>query len=157
MGGCPHTQSCETYDVLTDTWVSFPTTCNLPDEYSRGITAQVANQRFIFIFGGCNNAAEYPAANTELIRRLDVQKVHRGWKMLQLRNPSPNNGAFYGVYPLGNTRYSETEDTVTFLLFGGLRYGGLLDHNLIFCTDLSNFEASKLNKLKHDSGDVLLG
>ena len=78
--------------------------------------------------------------------------------MLQLRNPSPHNGAFYGVYPLGNARYSETEDTVTFLVFGGMddRYR-CLDRTLIFCTDLSNFEASKLDKLKYDSDDVLLG
>ena len=156
MGGYD-TQSCESYDVLSNKWVSLSAACNLPDEYSMGITAQVAKHRFIFVFGGGHNYGMYPEDNTELIRRLDVQKVHRGWKMLQLRNTSPQNGGLYGVIPLGNTRYSETEDTCEFLVFGGYGGGSKLDRTLIFCTDLSNFEASKLDKLKHDSKDVLLG
>ena len=97
-----------------------------------------------------------PEDNKELIRRLDTERMCKGWQSLSLKTPSQTNGHSYGVFPLGIAN-SEKDDLFELLIFGGTGKVGSLDRSMILSTPLSNFEASALHQLKYDSKDVLLG
>ena len=80
------------------------------------MTLGIVKSRFIFTFGGETTRYILPDSSIEKVRRLDTNKICKGWYILELKNPREKNGFFYGVIPLDVE--DESEDNFEFLIFG---------------------------------------
>lgn len=107
--------TCEQFNILTNKWIQLPITCNVPNSYSLGITADQAAKRYIFTFGGATII--YKTPNKERIQQLDTLKPNKGWRIIQIENYNKGTGMFYCLVGLGLV--TDSDNTYEFLVFGG--------------------------------------
>ena len=105
----------ECFDVVSHRWSGLP---RIPDAYTEGITALSTKARMVFCFGGRDiRNKTTPDKAIERFLILDTLKYGKGWKTIEVKNPTNKNGFCYGAFPL---RIDNEEDTADIFIFGGM-------------------------------------
>ena len=79
--------------------------------------------------------------------RLDTTKIGKGWEVLHLANPSPENASIYGVFLLES-------DPLEFLVLGGaIGDATCLTRICTFTTNIDNFSDSNFTLMRRTDID----
>ena len=137
----------ECFDVVNHRWSGLP---RIPYAYTVGITALSIKARMVFCFGGRDGNKTPPDKAIERFLMLDTLKYGKGWKTIEVKNPTNVNGWNYGAFPL---RIDIEEDTADILIFGGSKsnFEGL-SRTCTIRTNLSGEDCSSMEILTSNPG-----